>query len=126
MAKIIVWKLVYKGYLMFDKQSLHGDPLIGLLCSRDSGVFTPSEDSLGSEDWVLGKLVTVTKKGDRTISAFVLGRKGGEWSWIGNPPGTRHCDFKSILDREIEVQTDKPISESTFGKELIAHGWVEA
>jgi len=99
---------------------------VNLLCSRDSGIFIQMGEQPADvpEGWVVGTLTTKNVKGDKTISAQVYGRWQGQWVWSGGEPGTRHCDFKSI-SLELQVETDKLLSQSTFGEEIVCHGWAE-
>ena len=117
---------------MFDGTHLHGDPLVGLLCSRNSGQFTPCQDQ--PEDtpvgWVYGKLVTRNLKKDTEFSSDILARCGGQLSWNSSEPGSRHCDFRPYgqapeFFRELVVtrKSKKEFSESGLGQELLQHGW---
>ena len=103
-----------------------GDPLVTLLCNRESGVFTPDAEQVAGPPtgWVIGELVTKTKTRGRVIRAKVIARIGGNWNWSGgfNCPGTRHFDFSSWDGRAV-VEADKMSADSTFAKQLALQGW---
>ncbi len=123
-----IWKLKYIGPSECSG-TLTGDPLTALMCSRENGIFTPAPDQEGAPDgWTIGTLVATTKENGRVLKAKMIARNGGQLQWSGgfDSPGTRHFDFVAWSGAEVEVEADKPASESCFANQLAAHGWVAA